>query len=667
MRRDHSGRLSAAGPQRSLATYASASDDDTIVAMQSAREYFDFLNHAYLSVHKTKEDLFWATYMATSDDQEGFVRAESAYKEFIGDPAKLAQTREEITVVRAAPPGPERDALLHGLTGWLALFEANIIDSNDGRSLMRDIVDAEATLFEQKRAHEPRHLNDQGEWEVASLPMLATNISTNRVEERRRSSFDAFREIERWVLDHGFLDLVAMRNRFARTLGFDNYFEMKLRKNERMTTDALMRLLDDFIRHTDAANARALADLRARHGNDAAAPWNLRFHASGDVVRRLDAYMPFGLALRRWINSFRRLGIQFRGATMQLDLLERPGKHQNGFCHGPVPSWITEDGRWMPAAINFTSEAKPDQVGSGLRAINTLFHEGGHAAHFANVTQNSPCFSQEYPPTSMAYAETQSMFCDQLVTDADWMMRYGATPAGEAIPPALILDRIASSQPMRAFDARSIAVVPYFESALYQLADDDLTAERVLALARETEVRVLGIESPRPLLAIPHLLNQESAASYQGYLLAYMAVSQTRAHFLREFGYLADNPAIGPALTEHYWEPGNSVDHDRMLRSLTGDGFSARHLAEECNASAEEVCARAEASMRDSAARTYPDKVPASLDAHIRIVHGSELIADSSAGEAAMCDRFEGWVRAHYATAPLHDSTMKEMKDIEGA
>ncbi len=109
---------------------------------------------------------------------------------------------------------------------------------------------------------------------------------------------------------------------------------------------------------------------------------------------------------------------------------------------------------------------------------------------------------------------------------------------------------------MRAFDARSIAVVPYFESALYRMSEDDLTPDAVLALARETERRVLGVESPRPLLAIPHLLNQESAASYQGYLLALMAVSQTRAHFLGEFGYLTDNPAIGPALSAHYWEPG---------------------------------------------------------------------------------------------------------------
>jgi hypothetical protein len=614
----------------------------------SGRDYFDYLNRAYLAVHKAKEDLFWVTYMGTSDDHEAFVRAESAYKEFVGDPAKLTETREQLARVGAAPPGVERDALLHGLRGWLAVFEAHVIDSPEGRTRMREIVDAESALFELKRTYEPHHLNDRGELEVASLSMLATNLATNRVEERRRSSFDALRGIEHWVLAHGFLDLIVLRNRFARALGYDNYFDLKLRKNERLSTDALLRLLDDFIRRTDPANARALSDLRTRHGAAATAPWNVRFYASGDVIRRIDPYMPFGLALRRWIQSFRRLGIRFRQATMQLDLIERKGKHQNGFCHGPAPSWVSEGGEWMPAAINFTAEATPDQVGSGLRAIDTLFHEGGHAAHFANVVQNSPCFSQEYAPTSMAYAETQSMFCDSLLTDADWLMRYSTTADGAAIPPSLILERVASNQPMRAFDARSIAVVPYFESALYRIPEADLRPEAVLTLARETEVRVLGIESPRPLLAIPHLLNQESAASYQGYLLALMAVSQTRAHFLREFGYLTDNPAIGPALSAHYWEPGNSVDHDSMLRGLTGEDFSARDLAEDCNDSIDEARVRAETLMRAAQARRYPDDGPASLDADIRIVHGADLIADSSDGEDAMCDRFEAWVRERY-------------------
>jgi hypothetical protein len=604
--------------------------------MQRAREYFTHLNHAYVEAHKTKEDLFWATYMGTSDDHAGFARAERAYKEFIADPAKLAETRALVDYVRAEAAGPERDALLHGLRGWLAVFEANIVDSPEGREGMREIVDAEAALFEQKRHHEPRHLNERGEWEVASLPMLATNLAANPVEERRRSSFEALREVERWVLAHGLLEIVALRNRFARAVGYANYFDLKVRRTERLDTSALMRILDDFVARTDAANARALADLR--------------------VIRRVDPYLPFALALRRWIDSFRRLGIRFRGATLQLDLLERRGKHENGFCHGPVPSWVDEHGRWRPASVNFTADAKPDQVGSGVRALTTLFHEGGHAAHFANVVQNSPCFSQEYAPTSMAYAETQSMFCDRLIGDADWLMRYAKTEDGDPIPAALILERLAAVQPMRAFDARQIALVPHFESALYRMSDDQRTPESVLKLARETERRILGIESPRPLLAIPHLLNQESAASYQGYLLALMAVAQTRAHFLRTSGYLTDNPAIGPALSADYWEPGNSVDHDDMLRSLTGEGFSPRYLAGECNDSVADVRARAEDVMRAAAARRYPDDPGSPLDAHIRIVHGGELIADSTDGEDALCTRFEAWVRAHYPRAVAREA-----------
>src|SRR5262245_33106757 len=504
--------------------------------IEQARISFNELNGVYNAVHKTKEDLFWATYMATSDDQAGFARAERAYKDFISDPDRLRETREHLARLQPLPASGERDSLLHGLNGWLAVFEANIIDNENGRALMREMIDAEAAIFASKRDFQPRHINELGESEVASLSMLATNQATNPIEERRRSSFNAFHEIERWVLENGFLELVKLRNRFARALGFENYFELKLRKNERMTPTALMTVLDDFLVRTESANARGLADVRARHGAIAVEPWNLRFFTTGDIVRQMDEYMPFGAALRRWIESFRRLGIQFRGATLQLDLLERAGKFQNGFCHSPVPAWFDEQGRWVPSHINFTSEAKPDQVGSGVRAINTLFHEGGHAAHFANVLQNSPCFSQEYAPTSMAYAETQSMFCDSLLNDADWLVRYAHNRDGDTIPLPLIRDRITTNQVTRAFDERSIAVVPYFETALYRLSDAELSSTAVLNLARETELRVLGMESPRPLLAIPHLLNQESAASYQGYLLAHMAVYQTRAFFLREHG-----------------------------------------------------------------------------------------------------------------------------------
>nr|WP_316639905.1 M3 family metallopeptidase [uncultured Roseateles sp.] len=622
--------------------------------MESSQAFFDQLNSDYLQVHKTKEDLFWATYMATSEDHAGFARAEQAYKQFVADPARLRATREHLAQAEAAAAGARRDALVHGLRGWLAVFEANTIENAEAAALMDELIAAEAELFAKRQQLVLEHVNEQGRREEATLGGLATNLAMNPVEAHRRSSFEGFAELERWVLGNGYLDLVKLRNRFARAQGFADYFDFKLRKTERMTPAALFAILDDFIARTAGANERALAEVRAKHGESALQPWNLRFFTNGDVVRRMDPYLPFGKGLQRWVRSFRRLGIQYRGATLQLDLLERKGKYQNGFCHGPIPAYFDAQGRWVPGQINFTSEAKPDQVGSGLRALATLFHEGGHAAHFANVTQNAPCFSQEFAPTSAAYAETQSMFCDSLLNDADWLKRYACDAQGQTMPDGLIRDRIHSTQPMRAFHERSGALVSYFEAALYAMEEAELTPDRVLALARRCEQQILGVQSsPRPLLAIPHLLNQESACSYHGYLLANMAVYQTRAYFLQRFGYLTDNPQIGPLLAQHYWAPGNSIDHDATLRSLTGEGFSARHLADDCNLSAEEAWSRARQCAAAADRREYADAHPRQLDARIRVVHGVELLADSSAGEEAMCERFEQWVDEHYAAPAL--------------
>ncbi len=617
--------------------------------MHAVRQLFETLNREYLAVHKAKEDLFWDAYMAISDDSAGFALAEQAYKDFVSDPARLAAVRAALAAMDPAAEDAESRALRHGLTGWLALFESNIVGSQAARELMSELIAMEAALFARRRAFTLHHINEAGEREEATLGVLSTNMSTNRDEAARKSSHDALMALERWVLDHGFLDIVRQRNAFARAQGYADYFDYKVRKNERMSPEQLFAILDDFEVQTRAANSRALEDLSRRCGAGAMLAWNLRYHVSGDISRQFDPYLPFAKALQRWIDSFRRLGIRYRGATLQLDLLERKGKFQNGFCHGPVPAYFDGEGLWVAGQINFTADAKPDQVGSGARAINTLFHEGGHAAHFANVTQNSPCFSQEFAPTSMAYAETQSMFCDSLLDDGDWLKRYARDAAGEAIPDALIRSRIETTQPFAAYGERSLLVVPYFERALYRLDDARLNADAVLALARSCEQRILGVApGPRPLLAIPHLLNQESAASYHGYLLANMAVHQTRAYFQREYGYLTDNPAIGPELAGHYWAPGNSVSHDQTLLSLTGESFNARYLADSCNRTVAEAWAEAEAGIAAAAARARPRDDGASLDAKIRIVDGARLLADNSESDAAMCRQFEHWVGEHY-------------------
>jgi len=617
--------------------------------MKQSQEYFSALNHDYLKVHKTKEELFWQNYMGTGDDDVSarYSASESTFKRFVANPTRLTELREHIAAVEAEPKSKEREALLTGLRGWYRFFDCNAIEDPQAQALLDEIIQAESALYSKRKQHRLTHLNSKGEQVSASLGELLTNQATNENEEYRRSSQVALRELEQWLLNNGFPQLIALRNRFARQLGYRNYFDYKVNKTEQMTPEQLFAILDRFEEQTREANVRSLNELVSRKGDAALMPWNIRFTSAGDVTRQLDPYFPFADSLGRWINSFKRLNIGFNGAEMQLDLLVREGKYENGFMHGPVPPFVDQE-KWVPAVINFTSLAKPDQVGSGASGLNTLFHEGGHAAHFANIRQNAPCFSQEFPPTSMAYAETQSMFCDSLLDDADWLKRYAKNERGEAVPDALIEQSIAARQPMRAFNERHILLMPYFEWQLYQWPEEKCTPEAITALARDVETHILGVAgSPRPTLAVPHLLSLESACSYQGYLLALMAVEQTRAFFLKRDGYLTDNPAIGPDLAKHYWAPGNSVSHDQTLRSLTGEGFNPDYLAQACNQTVESAWQEAQHVIAESAERVQP-AADFDLNVHIKVVDGKRVLADNAEGDDAMCQDFADFVQQTY-------------------
>ncbi len=298
-----------------------------------ARNYLNQLNADYLQVHRRKEDLFWSTYMGTSDDQAGFTAAEQAYKGFCADPARLPVLRE----MQA-----EEADLRRGLGGWIAFFECNVIEDPGASALMDELVAAEADLFARRKGLKLTLLDEQGRQVPGSLPAASTALAASSDEAVRQSALAMFHTLEQWVIDNGYLDIVALRNRFARAMGYRDYFEYKVHKNEQMSPAQLFAILDDFIARTDARLHQSLAELKAAKGEAALLPHNLRYSVSGDVTRQLDPYVPFSRALKDWVESFRRLGIQYRGATLTLDLLTREGKYENGFCHGPVPSFWQE-------------------------------------------------------------------------------------------------------------------------------------------------------------------------------------------------------------------------------------------------------------------------------------------------------------------------------------
>jgi len=609
-------------------------------------EYFHQLNNDYIAVHGPKEELFWTTYMGISDDHSSCAAAETRWNEFIANGQRIPELREQLANLQKLTLTPELQQIKKGLEGWLTMYESNAIESDSAQQQKAQLIKAEAVLFEKRQKYAMHYTDAQGVKIEASMGVLRANIYSDKSEAVRKSSHQALLALEDWVLDNGYIELVKQRNQFARSLGFSNFFDYSVEKTEQMSTQQLFTILDDFELLTRDRNLQSIAELAAQQGEQSLQAHNFNYTWGGDSMRELDPYVPFASSLRHWVESFGRLNIDYSSAELTLDLLDRKGKYQNGFCHGPMPSYF-DNGNWVAGKINFTSNAKPDQIGSGYDGLNTLFHEGGHAAHFANVKLNSPCFSHEFAPTSMAYAETQSMFCDSLLGDADWLKLYAKDADGNSVPDSVIKSLIESKQPFRAFGERNILLVPYFEQALYATPDEQLSASVIKKLARDLELKITGLAvSPRPLLAIPHLLSNDSACSYQGYLLANMAVYQTRAYFTQRFGYLTDNPEIGPLLAKHYWNAGNSVDHAGGMKSLTGEGFNAKYLADVCNLSV--TAAWEEDQARINAIKDRPRTAVKPLNANVTIVDGVKVLADNRESNAAMCEQFEAFIQANY-------------------
>jgi hypothetical protein len=589
---------------------------------------FQDLNSSYLAAHVAKEDAFWAQKMGLRGYVAGsFEKAEIELRHLTSDEDMLARVRRELE--RKDLPDDERV----GLEGWRQFFEANVIEPDEAKRLAGDLIGKEGELERSRAAMKLGYVDPATKQRVdADYIELALVIRTSEDEATRRAALAGMAEIEPHILDHGFLEIVRARNRLGRMLGYADYYDYKVSRNEGFGKKKLFELLDGLERGTREPAKRAVESLKKDKGPSADLAHNFAFFTSGALTSQLDPYFGFESALGRWGRSFMALGIRYHGATLTLDLLSRAGKYENGFMHGPFPGFL-DRGKYRPARINFTSLGTPGQVGAGYVMVQTLFHEGGHAAHFSNIFMPAPCFSQEFAPTSVAYAETQSMFCDSIVSDPDWRARYAKDREGRAIPRELIDEGVRRKQRFMANGVRQLLVVPYVERMIYELADAELTPDTVLRRAREIERDLLFLSaSPRPTLSIPHLISGESSAYYHGYVLAEMAVEQTRAFFLKRDGHLVDNPRVGPDLAEHYWKPGNARPFFSLVESLTGKTLSADALVAECARDVSEALSDADRALARE--KQIPrSTAPVDLDARIALIHGDEEIASNRRGE----------------------------------
>ena len=129
-----------------------------------------------------------------------------------------------------------------------------------------------------------------------------------------------------------------------------------------------------------------------------------------------------------------------------------------------------------------------------------------------------------------------------------------------------------------------------------------------------------------------------------------MSVHQTREHFLGKYGYIVDNPQVGPELQRAYWECGNTEMFLDLVQNLTGKPLSGDAWGKSINEDVEErLAAERKAYDAGVAKGTAFDNSPIEgLNMTMRVVDGDDILADSTAdgGVFGACQKFAAAVRS---------------------
>ncbi len=599
--------------------------------MSKAQKVLQEFNQTYEELHQKFEEAFWDFQMGDHAKGEEMNLAEKDRNFFRSNPDNLVKIAALFADTETLPKDRER---LKIWQNFFALYQTppQLIPIKDKIAKLES--DISQKLSTRKEGYkDPK----TGEFITASKLKMRMLMRTSPDEDLRKACFDALEELNGQLVKE-YIEIVSLRNEYARALGFEDFYAYRLNICEGMTKKQVFDLFDEIYKGTMGTfnDIRELEKSRPRLRK----PWNFGFMMAGEFTHEEDPYYNFDKALTLWGRSFSALGIDYKGGALQLDLLDRKGKYNNGFCHY-CKTVNFNTGKRDPGASNFTCNVVYGQIGTGFQGMDTLFHEGGHAADRLNAEQSEVCLNTEWPPASIAWAETHSQFLDEMFSSIEWRVRYAKNEKGDPYPWDLFERKLRKLRILAPLGLHHIMFVSEFEKIIYE--SKNLTAEEIIEVAKSMHRKYFDFsEDSLSALSVPHIYSWDSSAYYHAYGLAILALQQWRKYFYDKYGYIVDNPEVGREMTA-VWELASSKNFAEFVKLATGEDLSPKAFLEDANMSIENYLETTRKRI-DKLSSVPEYNKPVQLNAQIKMVHGKELIADNSLSFEDMAQRYKDWL-----------------------
>jgi len=517
------------------------------------------LNKEYLKVHENYENLFRISYMWDHTQDKDFTLKQKKREEFNTNKSYLQNIEKLIKI-------EEDKQTIKRLKSREHFFKINQIPEKV-KNLKNEINKIETKLQKEMATQNTWYIDPKtNKFIKASNSLMRLKMSTEKDKKLRKACFDGVQKTACEFVPQ-LIKLIKMRNEYAKKVWYKNYYEYKTIREESMKSEDVFKIFDNLSKKIINKIKKNLANLE-KETPGITKPRNLSFMTSWNFTEKEDKFFPIEDTLKNRVNTFTNLWINYQWWELNLDLMERNGKYNNWFMHQPIPPHKQE---WKRTAwkINFTCNAIPGQTWSWTTTTATLFHEWWHAAHHTNITQEDIINATEYAPSSVARAETQSMFLEEIFYSIERRTKYAKSRDWKLYPIDLYEKKVKKLQKLKWNKMLSIVSIVKFEETVYTIEEEKLTDEFIIKLWRDLSKKYFWFSTYSDrILTVPHIYSRSSSAYYHWYGMAILAFHQRREYFYNKYWYVVDNENIWKEMKKmrKYW---SSESFQTLIKKAT--------------------------------------------------------------------------------------------------
>jgi len=452
----------------------------------------------------------------------------------------------------------------------IMLYNNYLINQND-TTLMRKIVEKAAAV--------------QNKFNVFRPVLNGKEVDDNKIEDilkkernsaERKKAWEASKEVGK-VVAADVIELVKLRNKAARQLGFKNYYEMSLIASEQ-SVEEVIAIFNELKELTDEPYKKLKSEidikLSKKYGIEPEnmMPWHYedRFFQEAPKMGTIDLDKYFkGKKIEKLASTFYSgIGLPVENILKNSDIYGRKGKYQHAFS---TDIDRLGDVRTMQSVID------------NKNWMSTMLHELGHGVYSLNVRRDLPFILRI--ESHIFTTEAIAMMMGRQVDNADWL--HIMVDIGQKDKNIIAAEGRENLRMQALIFSRWTQVMMRFEKSMYEDPDQDLN-KLWWNLVKEYQMVTPPEGRNAPDWAAKIHLSQ-SPAYYHNYELGELMASQLQSYIaknilkqdnIREVCF-TNKPEVGKYLETKVFAPGASLRWDALIKAATGEPLSAKFFAEE--------------------------------------------------------------------------------------